>query len=68
MTSLFAEKPPQDAGDAPGLVDAGWGSDKKAHTNDPTPVTAANNSLGKKGAIGAGESFEEYLKKRAAKK
>jgi hypothetical protein len=62
MTSLFAERPPQDAGD---LADSGWGSEKKAHTKDPTPVSAENNSLGKKGAIAKGESFEEYLKKRA---
>ena len=64
MTGLFAEPPPQDAGDVP--YDAAWGGTPKAHTNDPTPVTAENNSLGKKGAIGAGESFEEYMKKRAA--
>jgi hypothetical protein len=57
------DRPPQDAGDQ---IDAGWGGDKKAHTNDPTPVSADNNSLGKKGAIGQGESFEEYMKKRAA--
>ena len=65
MTSLFAEKPPQDAGDVP--YDAAWGGSPKAHTKDPTPVSADNNSLGKKGAIASGESFEEYLKKRAAK-
>jgi hypothetical protein len=29
-------------------------------------VSAENNSLGSKGAIGAGDSFEEYMKKRAA--
>jgi hypothetical protein len=46
--------------------DAAWGGSAKAHTNDPTPVSAENNSLGKKGAIGDGESFEEYMKKRAA--
>ena len=34
-------------------------------SKDPTPVSAENNSLGKKGAIAKGESFEEYLKKRA---
>ena len=52
MTGLFAEPPPQDAGDVP--YDAAWGGTPKAHTNDPTPVSAENNSLGKKGAIGAG--------------
>ena len=41
-------------------------SEQKAHTKDPTPVSAENNSLGKKGAIAKGESFEEYLKQRAA--
>jgi hypothetical protein len=65
LTTLFAqEPPPQDAGDVP--YDAAWGGSAKAHTNDPTPVSAENNSLGKKGAIGDGESFEEYMKKRAA--
>ena len=63
MTSLFAEKPPQDAGEVP--YDKGWGGTPKAHTKDPTPVSAENNSLGKKGAIASGESFEEYMKKRA---
>jgi hypothetical protein len=29
-------------------------------------VSAENNSLGKKGAIGSGESFDEYVRKRAA--
>jgi hypothetical protein len=38
----------------------------RAHTKDPTPVSAENKSLGKKGAIASGESFEEYMKKRAA--
>merc|ERR1719473_1986897 len=56
--------PPQDAGDVP--YDAAWGGSPKAHTKDPTPVSAENNSLGKKGAIASGESFEEYMKKRAA--
>ena len=46
--------------------DAAWGGTPKAHTKDPTPVSAENNSLGKKGAIAQGESFEEYMKKRAA--
>merc|ERR1719199_1007118 len=56
--------PPQDAGDVP--YDAAWGGTPKAHTKDPTPVSAENNSLGKKGAIAQRESFEEYMKKRAA--
>merc|ERR1740138_1234196 len=47
-------------------ADAASGGTPKAHTKDPTPVSAENNSLGKKGAIGAGDSFEEYMKKRAA--
>jgi hypothetical protein len=64
MTSLFAEKPPQDVGEVP--YDPNWGGTPKAHTKDPTPVGADDNSLGKKGAIAQGESFEEYLKKRAA--
>ena len=64
MTSLFAEAPPQNAGDVP--YDAAWGGTPKAHTKDPTPVSAENNSLGKKGAIASGESFEEYMRKRAA--
>jgi len=64
VTSLFAQPPPQDAGDVP--YDAAWGGTPKAHTKDPTPVSAENNSLGKKGAIAQGESFEEYMKKRAA--
>jgi len=65
MTKLFmADPPPQDAGDVP--YDAAWGGTPKAHTKDPTPVSAENNSLGKKGAIAQGESFEEYMKKRAA--
>jgi hypothetical protein len=65
LTSLrMQDPPPQDAGDVP--YDAAWGGSAKAHTNDPTPVSAENNSLGKKGAIGQGESFEEYMKKRAA--
>jgi hypothetical protein len=38
----------------------------RAHTKAPTPVSAANNSLGKKGAIASGESFDEYMRKRAA--
>merc|ERR1719265_2678365 len=62
MTGLFAEPPPQDAGDVP--YDAAWGGTPKAHTNDPTPVSADGNSLGKKGAIPAGDSFEEYMRKR----
>ena len=56
---------PQNAGDVP--YDAAWGGTPKAHTKDPTPVSAENNSLGKKGAIASGESFEEYMRKRAAK-
>jgi hypothetical protein len=64
LTSLFAGAPPQNAGDVP--YDAAWGGTPKAHTKDPTPVSAENNSLGKKGAIASGESFEEYMKKRAA--
>merc|ERR1719238_2535683 len=63
VTSLFADPPPQDAGDVP--YDAAWGGTPKAHTKDPTPVSAEDNSLGKKGAIGAGDSFEEYMRKRA---
>mmetsp|Transcript_13338 Transcript_13338/g.19385 ORF Transcript_13338/g.19385 Transcript_13338/m.19385 type:complete len:89 (+) Transcript_13338:54-320(+) len=64
FTSLrMAADDPNQVGDLPAHD---WGGDGNAHTNDPTPVTAENNSLGKKGAIGAGESFEEYLKKRAA--
>ncbi len=55
---------PQNAGDVP--YDAAWGGTPKAHTKDPTPVSAENNSLGKKGAIASGESFEEYMRKRAA--
>ena len=63
LTSLkMADPPPQDAGDVP--YDAAWGGTPKAHTKDPTPVSAENNSLGKKGAIGAGDSFEEYMRKR----
>ena len=54
---------PQNAGDVPS--DAAWGGSPKAHTKDPTPVSAENNSLGKKGAIASGESFEEYMRKRA---
>ena len=54
---------PQNAGDVP--YDAAWGGSPKAHTKDPTPVSAENNSLGKKGAIASGESFEEYMRKRA---
>merc|ERR1719201_1142957 len=46
--------PPQDAGDVP--YDAAWGGSPKAHTRDPTPVSAADNSLGNKGAMGAGDS------------
>merc|ERR1719329_1293089 len=61
---VAAEPPPQDAGDVP--YDAAWGGSAKAHTNDPTPVSAEGNSLGKKGAIGDGESFEEYMKMCAA--
>ena len=43
----------------------------RAHTSkDPTPntltVSAENISLGKKGAIASGESFDEYMRKRAA--
>ena len=64
LTSLFAGAPPQNAGDVP--YDAAWGGTPKAHTKDPTPVSAENNSLGKKGAIASGESFEEYMKRRAA--
>ena len=60
----YGGPPPQDAGEVP--YDAAWGGTPKAHTKDPTPVSAENNSLGKKGAIGAGDSFEEYMKKRAA--
>merc|ERR1719409_1933141 len=60
----YGAPPPQDAGDVP--YDAAWGGTPKAHTKDPTPVSAENNSLGKKGAIAQGESFEEYMKKRAA--
>ena len=52
------------SGDVP--YDAAWGGTPKAHTKDPTPVSAENNSLGKKGAIASGESFEEYMRKRAA--
>ena len=63
MTSLFAGAPPQNAGDVP--YDAAWGGTPKAHTKDPTPVSAENNSLGKKGAIASGDSFEEYMRKRA---
>merc|ERR1740117_633079 len=62
MTKLFAEPPPQDAGDVP--YDAAWGGSPKAHTKDPTPVSAEDNSLGKKGAIASGDSFEEYMKSR----
>merc|ERR1719182_846115 len=61
-----ADPPPQDAGDVP--YDAAWGGTPKAHTNDPTPVSAEGNSLGKAGAIASGESFEEYMKKRAAQR
>ena len=68
MTSLFAEKPPQDVGEVP--YDPNWGGTPKAHTKDPTPVSAENislyNSLGKKRAIAQGKSFESNLKKRAA--
>ena len=60
----YGGPPPQDAGEVP--YDAAWGGTPKAHTKDPTPVSAENNSLGKKGAIAQGESFEEYMKKRAA--
>jgi hypothetical protein len=63
LTSLFAGAPPQNAGDVP--YDAAWGGTPKAHTKDPTPVSAENNSLGKKGAIASGDSFEEYMRKRA---
>jgi len=61
-----AGPPPQDAGDV--KYDAAWGGSPKAHTSDPTPVSAEGNSLGKAGAIASGDSFEEYMKKRAAQR
>lgn len=57
-------RPPQDAGDLP---DDGWGGEKKAHTRDPTPTTLdPNDPKSKQTHIPKSESFEEYMKRRAA--
>ena len=64
MRMSVSEPPPQDAGD---LADAGWGGEKKAHTRDPTPTTLdPNDPKSKQTHIPKSESFEEYMKRRAA--
>jgi hypothetical protein len=60
----MSDKPPQDAGDLP---DGGWGGEKKAHTRDPTPTKLdPNDPKSKQTHIPVSESFEEYMKRRAA--
>eukprot|EP00288_Rhodomonas_lens_P017327 CAMPEP_0177711946 /NCGR_PEP_ID=MMETSP0484_2-20121128/12136_1 /TAXON_ID=354590 /ORGANISM="Rhodomonas lens, Strain RHODO" /LENGTH=213 /DNA_ID=CAMNT_0019223721 /DNA_START=37 /DNA_END=678 /DNA_ORIENTATION=+ len=53
---------PQNAGDLP---DGGWGGEAKAHSRNPTPTQLdPNDPKSKQTHIPAGESFEEYLRRR----
>mmetsp|Transcript_66549 Transcript_66549/g.106701 ORF Transcript_66549/g.106701 Transcript_66549/m.106701 type:complete len:85 (+) Transcript_66549:2-256(+) len=57
-------KPAQDAGDVPSAWD-----EPKAHTRDPTPTQLdTSDPKAKQTHIPEGESFEEYMKRRASQR
>ena len=58
---------PWDVKQEGGQRDSGWGSETKCHSRDPKPtVLDLNDPKAKQTYVPAGESFEEYMRRRAA--
>jgi hypothetical protein len=58
---------PWDVKQEGGQRDSGWGSETKCHSRDPKPtVLDPNDPKARQTYVPAGESFEEYMKRRAA--
>jgi hypothetical protein len=58
---------PWDVKQEGGPRESGWGSETKCHSRDPRPtILDPNDPKAKQTHVPAGESFEEYMKRRAA--